>query len=130
MSFAFLLVSPDGSVARRIAADSLTDARAALRPAPGEYVTSSASFSIPLPKALGALTCLGCGQRPRRARCDYCLTCQNRRRNERQTARLARRVGTYGVKHGGSREAKARHDAKPDRRAAKTAWQRQARAVA
>ena len=151
MRFEFVRVGPDGRITGRCWAE---DARAAARrlvPGPSSYLTSAASYAIGVPRAVKAA--LAAAPQPlsqqqaaaRRANVAKAQAAYKKRQREatplapaivregRAVLEQQMRAATAG-KVGRPRkaptlkastlEAKRRHERKPDRRAAKTAWQR------
>ena len=121
-------VAADGRTTGHCVAMDATSARRALPCRGREYVTSAVSHGIGLPKALRPEQCRACGVRDRRAGYDRCPPCIATHRTAIEAKSKARTGQNYtrGPRTAKA-ESKARHDRLPDRRAAKTAWQRAAR---
>ena len=121
----------DGHVTRTCRADTMTAARAAFAPvADHAYVTSAASHALGMPRPLAAGRCLGCGIREKESNAGRCRSCDNTIRREMMSeARAGAPRSATPHPRPARAVAKARHDRKPDRRAAKTAWQAAARAA-
>lgn len=99
------------TVTGRCLAGDFAAALKALPCGPGEAVTSAASYAVGFPRAVVAALAA-----PPKALTDE--QAETRRKN------VAAATAAYKKRQ---REQKAAHDRKPGRRAAKTAWQRQAR---
>lgn len=119
----FLLIRSGREVAA-VFADSKREAEARLRPEPGSYVTSEASWRVPVPKAVqrvlgaGLRTCERCRVRERADGSRWCLSCKafkerEARLNETQNARATR----LGLRRG--RDRTAENAARRARRAAR-----------
>ena len=146
--FEFVRVGPTGAVTGRRWAESVREAARLMVAGPGEYVTSAASHAIGVPRAVRAALAKApkapTEQQAETRRANVAKATRDYRARHREATPLAPAVVREGraqlahamdVGHGkrvwqgrpkkaSTLESKRRHERKPERREAKTAWQR------
>lgn len=150
--FEFVRVGPANTVTGRVFAESIHEAARRMVAGPGEYLTSAASHAIGVPRAVKAALAKApkspSEQQAETRRANVAKATRDYRARHREATPLApavvresraqlahamdvghgKRAWQGTAKKASTIESKRRHERKPERREAKTLWQRAKRA--